>query len=86
MPPRAAEAAAVPAGPLDDGSASAIARTPSRAAPEMVLWMKKARPNSAMPKTSTIKIGTTRANSTAAAPRSDLMRRRSMVRPLSVCR
>src|SRR4051794_12679166 len=47
----------------------AIVRTLSRAAAESVLCAWNARPNSAMPRTSRIRSGTTRANSTALAPR-----------------
>src|SRR3954468_8386793 len=53
---------------------SAIARTPSRAAAEMVPCTRNPRPNSAMPSTSTMSSGTMKANSTALAPRSPRMR------------
>src|SRR4051812_15093702 len=53
---------------------SAIARTPSRAAAEMVPCTWNPRPNSAMPSTSTMSSGTMKANSTALAPRSPRMR------------
>ena len=52
----------------------AITRTPSRAAADSVPCTWKARPNSAMPRTSTMSSGTMKANSTAVAPRSSRSR------------
>ena len=60
----------------------AMVRAVSRAAWVRLICTLYARPNSMMPSSSTKRIGTTRANSTAAAPRSE--RHRHMGRSLRV--
>src|SRR3954451_25464006 len=65
---------------------SAIARTPSRAAADNVPCTWKAWPNSAMPRTSMMSSGTTKANSTALAPRCSRRRRLIRAHHLSLCR